>query len=135
MSALNHPRLSLQELSKALGTLRHLQEIIEGVRLDFFGETHEVLPQEVTQLHLCRETLALNRQLEQALTFAFGNNSRQLGRLREIGIAPASSRSLMNAQVLIDSGIAELEHMRVELLRSRTNGPIPAPVIQDALHG
>jgi hypothetical protein len=67
--------------------------MIEGVRLDFFGERNEGLPEEVTQLYLRRETVALGRQIEQALTLAFGDNSRQRGRLRELGLTAASSQS------------------------------------------
>jgi hypothetical protein len=108
--------------------------MIEGVRLDFFGERNEGLPEEVTQLYLRRETVALGRQIEQALTLAFGDNSRQRGRLRELGLTAASSRSLMDVQLLVSSYIADLQQIRVELLRSRMNSPRSALVMQDSLH-
>jgi hypothetical protein len=133
MSVPSHPQLSLQEISTVLGTPRHLQEIIKGVWLDCLGEKNELLPQEATQLHLRRETVALDRQIERALTRALGDNSRQLGRLREIGFAPASSRSLIDVQLLVDSYIADLQR-RLELLRASANSPRPEPVMQDSLH-
>ena len=77
-----------------------------------------MLPQGVTQLHLRRETVALDRHIEQALTLEFGEHSRQLDRLREIGFIAASSHSLMDAQMLVDSYIVDLVQMRVERLRS-----------------
>jgi|SRR5688500_2348817 hypothetical protein len=134
MSVLSRPQLNLQELAKTLGTFRHVLERVEGVWLDFFDERNEVLPPEVTQVHLRREAVVLDRQIEQAITLAFRDNSRQLARFRDIRLAPVSSRSLMDVQLLVDSYIIDLEQRRVELFRSRANSSLPVFVIQDSEH-
>ena len=129
MSEAMQPQLGLQEIANALGRLRHLQEKIEGVWQDFFGEESGLLPREVAHVHLQRATEALDQQIEKALILAFGDDSLPLHQFRAVGFLPTSPQSLVDVQWLLDSMIFDLQQRRLELLRSSANSPQPAPVI------
>ena len=121
MSEHSQVDLSLQGIANALGTLWHLQEKIEGVWQDFFAEVPGLLPLEVAHVHLQRVTEALAQQIEKSLNLAFRDDSGPLHQFRSIGFLPTSPRSLMDVQLFLDSQISELQHKRLELLRSSIN--------------
>lgn len=111
------PQLSLQDIAHAIGTLRQLEQHIEAVRQDFMpAEEGPQLPSEVTQFHLKREVMALERQIRTALTTTFGEHSSQVARFRELGFAAATSRSFHDGMVILDSFIFDLEQKRLHLL-------------------
>lgn len=111
------PQLSLQDIAHAIGTLRQLEQHIEAVRQDFMpAEEGPQLPSEVTQFHLKREVMALERQIRTALTTTFGEHSSQVARFRELGFAAATSRSFHDGMVILDSFIFDLEQQRLHLL-------------------
>jgi len=111
------PQLSLQDIAHAIGTLRQLEQHIEAVRQDFMSvDEGPQLPSEVTQFHLKREIMALERQIRTALTVTFGEHSSQVARFRELGFAAATSRSFHDGVVILDSFIFDLEQKRLHLL-------------------
>lgn len=117
MTQYSAPRLSLQDIAHAIGTLRQLEQHIEAVRQDFMpGKEAPQLPSEVTQFHLKREIMALERQIRTALIVAFGEHSSQVSRFRELGFAAATSRSFQDGMVILDGFIFDLEQRRLHLL-------------------
>jgi hypothetical protein len=129
MSELSQAQLSLQVVANALGTLRHLQEKIDGVWQDFFAEVPGLLPVEVAHVHLQRVTEALDQQIQKALILAFGDDSRPLHQFRSVGFLPTSPRRLMDVQLFLDRQISDLQQKRLQLLRSSINSPQPAPTM------
>ena len=119
MTKYSSPQLSLEDLAHAIGTLRQLEQQIEAVRQDFMPVVERPqLPSEVTQFHLKREVMALERQIRTALVGAFGEHSRQVSRFRELGFAAATSRSFQDGIVILDSFIFDLEQKRLHLLHA-----------------
>lgn len=117
MTQYSAPRLSLQDIAHAIGTLRQLEQHIEAVRQDFMpGKEAPQLPSEVTQFHLKREIMALERQIRTALIVAFGEHSSQVSRFRELGFAAATARSFQDGMVILDGFIFDLEQRRLHLL-------------------
>jgi GGDEF domain-containing protein len=112
--------LSLQGIAHAIGTLRQLEQHIEAVRQDFMpGEEAPRLPSEVTQFHLKREIMALERQIRTALVVAFGEHSSQVNRFRDLGFAAAMSRSFQDGMAILDGFIFDLEQKRLHLLDAK----------------
>jgi GGDEF domain-containing protein len=117
MSPYSSPQLSLQDIAHAIGTLRQLEQHIEAVQQDFMpGKDAPQLPSEVTQFHLKRELMALERQIRTTLILAFGEHSSQVHRFREFGFAAAMSRSFRDGMIILDSFIFDLEQKRLHLL-------------------
>lgn len=117
MSKYSPPQLHLQGIAHAIGTLRQLEQHIEAVRQDFMpGQETPQLPPEVTQFHLKREIMTLERQIRTALIGAFGEHSSQVSRFRELGFSSATSRSFLDGMVILDSFIFDLEQKRLHLL-------------------
>lgn len=117
MTEYGFPQLSLQDIAHAIGTLRQLEQHIDAVRQDFMpGKEAPQLPSEVTQFHLKREIMALERQIRTALIVAFGEHSSQVRRFRELGFAAATSRSFQDGMVILDGFIFDLEQKRLHLL-------------------
>ena len=119
-------QLSVGDMAEAIGTLRQLQQQIEAVRHDFMTPSDgPQLPAEVTELHLRRETVLLERQIRQALIRAFGEQSRQVRHFRESGFAAATVRDLAGGLVNLDAYIFDLEQTRLHLLESHGSSPVP----------
>ncbi len=117
MTEYSFPQRSLQDIAHAIGTLRQLEQHIDAVRQDFMpGKEAPQLPSEVTQFHLKREIMALERQIRTALILAFGEHSSQVRRFRELGFAAATSRSFQDGMAILDGFIFDLEQKRLHLL-------------------
>jgi GGDEF domain-containing protein len=120
MTEYSSPPLSLQGIAHAIGTLRQLEQHIDVVRQDFMpGKEASQLPSEVTQFHLKREIMALERQIRSALIVAFGEHSSQVSRFRDLGFAAATSRSFQDGMVILDGFIFDLEQKRLHLLDAK----------------
>jgi FOG: GGDEF domain len=120
MTEYSFPPLSLQAIAHAIGTLRQLAQHIEAVRQDFMpGKEALQLPSEVTQFHLKREIMALERQIRTALVVAFGEHSSQVSRFRDLGFAAATSRSFQDGMAILDGFIFDLEQKRLHLLDAK----------------
>lgn len=125
MTMYGPPQLSVGHMAEAIGTLRQLQQQIEAVRHDFMTQGDgPQLPAEVTQLHLRRETVLLERQIRQALIHAFGEQSRQVRHFRESGFAAATAGSLAGGLVNLDAYIFDLEQTRLHVLESNGSPPV-----------
>lgn len=119
MTRYSSPQLSLQDIAHAIGTLRQLEQHIDAVRQDFMPvKDAPQLPSEVTQFHLKREIMALERQIRTALIVTFGEHSSQVSRFRELGFAAATSRSFQDGMVVLDGFIFDLEQKRLHLLNA-----------------
>jgi diguanylate cyclase (GGDEF)-like protein len=128
MTMYSTPQLSVEDIAEAIGTLRQLEQQIEAVRQDFMTEGDgPQLPAEVTQLHLRREMVLLERQIRHALIQAFGEQSRQVRQFRESGFAAATARGLKDGLVNLGSFIFDLEQKRLHLLE--VNGSPARPGI------
>jgi len=120
------PELSLATIARAMGTLRQLKQHIEAVRQDFMPEgDRPQLPSEVTQFHLRREMMALDRQIRQALLIAFGEHSTQVRQFRELRFGSAASRSFQDGRLLLDRFIGDLERRRLHVLGASGAPAVP----------
>jgi diguanylate cyclase (GGDEF)-like protein len=120
------PELSVDDIAQAIGTLRQLEQQIDAVRRDFMSEGKgPQLPSEVTQFHLKREMVALERQIRTALISAFGAHSSQVDRFRGLGFVAATSRSLQDGLTILDGFIFNLEQKRLHLLESNGSSSLP----------
>lgn len=120
------PELSVGDIAQAIGTLRQLERQIDAVHQDFISEGNgPLLPPEVTQFHLKREMVALERQIRTALISAFGEYSSQVDRFRASGFVPATSRSLQDGLTILDGFIFDLEQKRLHLLESKGRPSLP----------
>ena len=118
--------LSVGDIAHAIGTLRQLERQIDAVRQDFISEGNgPLLPSEVTQFHLKREIVSLERQIRTALISAFGEHSSQLERFRTSGFVRATSRSLQDGVTILDGFIFDLEQKRLHLSESNGNPSLP----------
>jgi len=114
MTKYRSPQHSVQGIADAIGMLRQLEQHIEAVRQDFMPvKEAPQLPSEVTQFHLKREVMALERQIRTALIAAFGEHSSQVSRFRELGFASATARSFDDGRVILNSFIFDLEQKRL----------------------
>lgn len=126
MTIYRAPELSVGDIAQAIGTLRQLEQQIDAVRHDFMSEGEgPPLPSEVTQFHLKREMVALERQIRTALISAFGVHSSQVQRFRELGFVAATSRSLQDGLTILDGFIFDLEQRRLHLLESNGSSSLP----------
>jgi diguanylate cyclase (GGDEF)-like protein len=126
MTIYSSPQLSVQDIAQAIETLRQLQRHIESVRRDFMPEGDgPELPAEVTQFHLRREMVALERQIRMALINAFGEHSTQVRQFREAGFVAPTARSLKDGLISLDAFIFDLEQKRLHLLETNGGPPLP----------
>lgn len=126
MTLYRAPELTVSGIAQAIGTLRQLGQQIDAVRQDFVSEEHaSQLPAEVTQFHLKREMVALERQIRTALIAAFGEHSSQVDWFRESGFVAATSRSLQDGVTILDGFIFDLEQKRLHLLESNGSSSLP----------
>jgi GGDEF domain-containing protein len=126
MTMYSPPQLSVGDIAQSIGMLRQLEQQIEAVRQDFMTEGDGPhLPSEVTQFHLRRELVALERQIRDALVNAFGEHSRQVSRFRESGFVAATAARMNEGQVILDGFIFELEQKRLDLLETNGRPPLP----------
>src|SRR5687768_15057549 len=126
MTIYRAPELSVGNIAQAIGTLRQLEQQIDAVRQDFMSEGKgPQLPSEVTQFHLKREMVALERQIRTALMSAFGEHSSQVDRFRGLGFVAATSRSLQDGVIILDGFIFDLEQKRLHLLESNGSPSLP----------
>lgn len=118
--------LSVRDIAHAIGTLRQLEQQIDAVRQDFMSEGQgPQLPSEVTQFHLKREMVALERQIKTALISSFGEHSSQVDRFRESGFVGATSRSLQDGLTILNGFVFDLEQKRLHLLESNGSSSLP----------
>ena len=119
-------QLSVGDIAHAIGILRQLKQQIDAVRQDFMSEEKgPQLRSEVTQFHLKREMVALERQIRTALICAFGEHSSQVDRFRGVGFIAGTSRSLQDGSTSLDGFIFDLEQKRVHLLESNGSSSLP----------
>jgi hypothetical protein len=104
-------------IASSLSVLQHLQEKIEGVWQVFFADDPALLPREIAHKQLEQATEALDQQIRRALVLTFGSDSLPLHQFCAVGFLPVSATSMMNAQLLLDSIIFDLEQKRLSLLR------------------
>lgn len=123
----NTGRQTVADVEEAISTLRQLEQHIESIRNDFVApETDGLqLPSEVTQFHLRREMVALERQVREAVVVAFGEHSSQVRQFRELGFVRAASRSFKDGLLILDGFIFDLEQKRLHLLEANGNPPVP----------
>ena len=107
----------LQTIASSLSVLQHLQEKLEGVWQVFFADDPALLPPEVAHKQFEQATEALDHQIKRALVLTFGRDSLPLHQFCAVGFLPVSATSMMNAQLLLDSIIFDLEQKRLSLLR------------------
>jgi diguanylate cyclase (GGDEF)-like protein len=126
MTIYRAPELSVADIAQAIGTLRQLEQQIDAVHQDFLSEGKgPPLPPEVTQFHLKREMVALERQIRTAVISAFGEHSIQVDRFRKSGFVAATSRSLQDGLTILDGFIFDLEQKRLHLLESNGSSSLP----------
>ena len=116
----------LQTIVNTLSVLQHLQEKIEGVWQVFFADDPALLPLELAHEQLEQATVALDQQIKRTLLLAFGPDSLPLQQFCAVGFLPVSTMSMMNAQLLLDSIIFDLEQKRLSLVRSKAGSLRPA---------
>ena len=129
MSQLDQPQSSLGDIARWIATFRQLAQQIEAVRQDFLMEGNSApaqLPSEVTQFHLRREMVALERQIRQALMNAFGKDSSQFFHCGEFKFASATLVGLEKGLAVLDGFIFDLEQKRLHLLGHVTPTQQPA---------
>jgi GGDEF domain-containing protein len=126
MSQLDQPQSFLADIARGIAMFRQLAQQIEAVRQDFMmggNSASAQLPSEVTQFHLRREMIALERQIRQALTNAFGKDSTQFF---EFKFASATPAGLEKGLAVLEGFIFDLEQKRLHLLGNTTPAQQPA---------
>lgn len=109
---------NLSEIAQIIGTLRQLAQHIECIKQDFMTEGEgPALPSEVTQFHLRRELVALERQIKEVFLQAFGEQSIQMRQFQAVKFTTVTTPAhLQEGLSTLETCIADLEQQRLRLV-------------------
>jgi diguanylate cyclase (GGDEF)-like protein len=115
----------MQEIEQAMNRLGRVRRQIQEVHNDFLVQRagEPALPQEVTQLHLRREMVFLERQIREALVSSFGKDASEFRDQQHFHFSTASGESLREGLTMLDGILFQLEQARLHRLEEQ-GGPV-----------
>lgn len=110
------PHKNLSEIVQIISTLRQLAQHIECIRQDFMEGAGPALPNEVTQFHLRRELVSLERQIKEVLFQAFGEQSVQVRQFQALKFTTVTTPAhLQEGLLALETCIGDLEQQRLHM--------------------
>jgi len=117
----------MQEIEQAMNRLWRVRRQIQEVSNDFLVQCAggPAFPVEVTQLHLRREMVFLERQIREALIFAFGKDASEFRDQQHFHFSTASVESLREGLTMLDKILFQLEQARLHRLEEQGGSVLP----------
>jgi hypothetical protein len=111
----------MQEIEQAMNRLGRVRRQIQEVHNDFLVQRagEPALPQEVTQPHLRREMVFLERQIRESLVSSFGKDASEFRDQQHFHFSTASGESLREGLTMLDGILFQLEQARLHRLGNR----------------
>lgn len=117
----------MQEIEQAMNRLWRVRRQIQEVYNDFLVQCAEgpAFPVEVTQLHLRREMVFLERQIRETLVSSFGKDAPEFLDQQHFHFSTASVESLREGLTMLDGILFQLEQARLHRLEEQGGSVLP----------
>lgn len=117
----------MQEIEQAMNRLGRVRRQIQEIHNDFLVQRagDPVLPSEVTQLHLRREMVFLERQIREALVSSFGKDAPEFRDQQHFRFSTASVDGLREGLTMLDGILFQLEQARLHRLEEQGGSVLP----------